>query len=408
MLWAKSFSIVAILSVTAVAGAADEPTVGGKTKAEWLKILREDKDAPKRSEAVAALSVFPGKQRDRAMTDAVAQALLTDKSVRVRLRAVDGCAAILGTSEREERTVVEALGKAMSNDTSESVRLAAGERIKELKTTNIRTLAPVLADVLRGDKSPAVRVVAAVALSKATESAGTVLKAMMEALKDPEPSVRIAVAESLGRLGDEAKGAVPALKPLLKDADAGVRLSAAFALGRIGPEGATAVPELSAALASDTDTSVRKEAARAFSLLGLDAKAAVPALAKALREDKSEEVRQQAALALSKMIGETRDVAPVMIEAMKKDTDKNVRVFIVHALGDSLGDGLRAYVKDLAARLMEGAEPEADVKLAIIQELGALGPGAKEALPALNRAITDVQLSVRDAAKQAVKKVMGK
>lgn len=407
MFAAKSFAVIATLSLAAATCTADESTVGGKTKAEWLKVLKEDKDAPKRSEAVAALSVFPGKQRDRAMTDAVAEALLTDKSVRVRLRAVDGCAAILATSEREERTVAEALGKAMASDMSESVRLAAGGHIKELKTSYIRTLSPVLAEILRGDKSPAVRVAAAVALSKATESAGTVLKAMTEALKDPEPTVRSAVAESLGRLGDEAKGAVPAIKPLLKDTDAGVRLSAAFALGRIGPEGATAVPELSVTLASDSEAGVRKEAARAFALLGLEAKAAVPALAKALREDKSEEVRQQAALALGKMIGETRDIAPVMVEAMKKDPDKNVRIFVVHALGDSLGDGLRAFVKDLAARLAEGGEAEADVKLAIIQELGALGAGAKDALPALNRAVTDVQLSVRDAAKQAVKRIMG-
>ena len=151
---------------------------------------------------------------------------------------------------------------------------------------------------------------------------------------------------------------------------------------------------------------MRKESARAFTFLGLDAKSTVPALAKALREDKAEEVRQQAALALGKMRGETTGVAAAMIEAMKKDSDKTVRIFVTHALGDSLGDGLRAYVKDLAEQLVK--EAEGDVRIALIQELGALGPAAKDALPALNMRVTDVQLSVRDEAKKAVKKVMAK
>ena len=99
-------------------------------------------------------------------------------------------------------------------------------------------------------------------------------------------------------------------------------------------------------------------------------------------------------------------MAAIMIESMKKDADKTVRIFVTHALGDSLGDGLRAYVKDLAEQLVK--EMEGDVRIAIIQELGALGPAAKDALPALNMRVTDVQLSVRDEAKKAVKKVMAK
>ena len=96
---------------------------------------------------------------------------------------------------------------------------------------------------------------------------------------------------------------------------------------------------------------MRKEAARAFSLLGLDAKAAVPALARALREDKAEEVRQQAALALGKMLGAIGDNAKAMLEAIRKDSDKTVRVYTVHALADSHGPALKAFVKDLADQL---------------------------------------------------------
>ena len=118
------------------------------------------------------------------------------------------------------------------------------------------------------------------------------------------------------------------------------------------------------------------------------------------------DVRREAALALGKMPGQIRGAAPAMIEAMKNDKDKTVRIFVVHALGDGLGDGLRAYVKDLASQLMK--EPESEVRVALVQELGILGPGAKEALPALNQAANDVQRSVRDEAKRALKKVLAK
>lgn len=396
------------LLVAAVPGPApaQEKPIEGKTKAEWLQILQEDKSPRAREGALAVLATFEG--RDRLIIETVARALVNDKAERVRLKAVDAAGAILtsaATKETDKQSLIDAVGKSISSEPSETVRLKVAELIKDMRKEDTRKLVAILADVLKAEKSVQVRATVAAALGKVGEYAKTILNGMAEALKDPEPTVRAAVAEALGRIGDDAKGAVPALKPLLKDADAGVRLSAAFALGRVGPDGATAVPELSAALAGDTETAVRKEAARAFALMGLDAKAAVPALTKGLREDKSEEVRQQAALALGKMRGETRDAAPAMVEALKQDSDKTVRIFVAHALGDSLGDGLRAYVKDLADALDK--EGEGDVRVAIIQELGALGPAAKDALPALKKRVADVQLPVRDEAKKAVKKVSG-
>ena len=80
------FLVPAILCLPTVAFAADEPSYRGLTKSQCLKTLKEDKSVPKRSEAVAALSLMM--PRDRAMTDAVADALLHDKSPRVRLRTV--------------------------------------------------------------------------------------------------------------------------------------------------------------------------------------------------------------------------------------------------------------------------------------------------------------------------------
>ncbi|MBO0699292.1 MAG: HEAT repeat domain-containing protein, partial [Zavarzinella sp.] len=389
-----------LFSLCAPVNADDEKKELGKTKAQWLKVLAEDPSARQREAAVKILTVW--EPRDRAIVDAVREAL-NDKAERVRLAAVNGVGVFVVVSEvKESGSLLESIGRVLGNDSAESVRQRALDVVRELKKDEQqRKMVPFVADAMKADKSPAIRAAAAASLGRMGSNARTVVNVMIESLKDPDAAVRAAVAEGLGRIGDEAKSAISRLIPLLKDQDAGVRLSAAFALGRIGPEAATAVPDLAHTLATDADTSVRKEAARAFALLGLDAKEAIPALAKALREDKSEEVRQHAALALGKMRGEeVHAVAPAMIEAMKKDPDKAVRIFSVHALGNALGPTLRDFVKDLADQLPK--EKEGEVRLAIVQELGALGPDAKEALPVLQQMVTDVQITVRDAAKQAV------
>ncbi|HVK12156.1 MAG TPA: HEAT repeat domain-containing protein [Gemmataceae bacterium] len=384
---------------------AQEP-VAGRSKTEWLKILKEGPTARAKFGALAALGLMEPK--DRAISDAIAEAMLTDKVEDVRLKALDAAALILVRDTKLDSASLvaftEQFGKSFSTDPSETVRLKGLGVARDMKKDDLSKLVPVLSEVLKADKSPTVRAAAAATLSKTGDKIKSVLNLVVESLKDPDERVRAAVADALGRVGEDAKGAIPRLIPLLKDKDPGVRLAAAFALGRIGPEAAVAVPDLSHVLATDTDTPVRKEAARAFNLLGLDAKAAVPALAKALREDKSEEVRQQAALALAKMVGEVGPHAAAMMDAIRMDADKTVRVFTVHALADSHGPALKSFVKDLAEHLVK--EPDGDVRLAIVQELGALGPDAKDALPALNRMVADVQLNVRDEAKKAVKRVM--
>ena len=62
-------------------------------------------------------------------------------------------------------------------------------------------------------------------------------------------------------------------------------------------------------------------------------------------------------------------------------------------------------MKDYAVWL--GREPDGEVRLALVQELGGLGPAAKEALDALAAAESDVVIQVREAAREAVLQVKG-
>ncbi|WP_029629891.1 HEAT repeat domain-containing protein [Zavarzinella formosa] len=346
------------------ASQAEEAKIGDKTKSEWLPLLK-DKNPRKREAAVIALGIIGAK----------------------------------------DRNVQESFRELMLNDTVERVRLKAVLIVQDFDKENIRVLTPTLADLLKGDKSPIVRAAAAVALGKVGESAKTVIKVIIEAFKDPDIGVRTAAADAVGRIGFEAKEAVPSLAELLKDSDSGVRLAAVFSLGRLGTDGAMATTQLANLLATDKDPNVRKESARSLGLLGLDAKAAVPVLAKAFKEDTATEVRQQSAIALGRMSGELKQVAMILIDVLRVDPDKTIRVLAVQTLAIGLGNDLKNYLKELVEQLSK--DPEGEVRLAIVQEVGNLGPDAKEALPALAKATTDVQITIREAAKVAVKKVKG-
>src|SRR5262245_9801681 len=233
------------LLIVAPAARAQDEKIAGRTKAEWLKVLAEDPSPRQRVAAVVALSVIT--PRDRVTEDAVRGAL-SDKSERVRLKALDGVAVFVVSDSKGQAASIEAIGRVLVSDAVEDDRAHAQEVARDIKADeHQRKLVPALADALRGDKVPRLRAGAAAVLGRYGPNAKAVVNVMTDCLKDADAGVRAALAESLGRIGDEAKGSIPKLAALLKDSDAGVRLSAAFGLGRIGPEAASAIPELAQA-----------------------------------------------------------------------------------------------------------------------------------------------------------------
>ena len=346
--------------------AADEPMVSGRTKGEYLKWLADDPNGRKRQAAVVALAVFGPSDKD--VIPALRSALLRDKDEAVRARVVN---VMDGFSETVLSNEIELFGT-----------------------------------VVDEDKSPAVRAGAARLLGKCGAKAKPTLSRLRRALKDKDASVKASAAEAVGRMGVAGKDAAADLPALLKDADAQVRWAAVFALARIGAAASAVVPDLSAALTGDADINVRKEAARSLGLPGLAGKDALPALAKGLAADKDAEVRQQCALALSRLAADAKDALPALKDAMMKDADKTVRQFCVAAVSNCLGADLKDAIAEWSERLPK--EREGDVRQAMVTELGALGPDGKDALPALQAALSDVQVTVREAAKVAIQRVSAK
>jgi HEAT repeat protein len=345
---------------------AQQDEFGGKKKDEWIKMLQNEKNPQTRQRVVKVMMILGPTQKD----------------------------------------IAQALAVALREDPEAIVRQEVVGVVANLKKEEMRDWVPRLADALKYDKSPAVRSGAAAVLGKLGDLAKPVLSNLAAGLKDNDAATRAACAQALGRIGEDAKESVPDLAKLLADKDLTVRLAAAFALGRVGPDGAAAVKELSATLTADTAPDVRKEAARTIGLLGPDAKPAIPALVKAVQEDKDAEIRQQAVLSLGKMGGEIRESLAPLKEALKKDKDKTVRLFIVRTLPEALGADAKELVKDFADHLNN--DPDGDVRLAIVQELAAIGPDAKEAIPALREAERDIQVQVRSAATAAIRKILAK
>ncbi len=354
-----------LLCVPDLASAQDETKGTGLTKKEWLDILAKDTNVRKRKGAVLALGIFGTEQSD------ILQALKT------------------ALQNEKEDPQVRAQVIRVFNDT--------------LSEKAIQNEVPTLADVLKFDKSAEVRAGAIALLGRLGKNAKPALTPLTEATKDSDMKVRIAAVETLGKMGSEAKAALPALVPLLKDSDKGMRQAVVFTLGRFGPDAKDAIPNLIPLLEKDEVAAIRRDVVQTIAHFGPEGKPALPALLKALKEDKSDEVREQIALSLAKLEGEAADCVGDLKEALRKEKNKTVRVFLVRTISNTQGEGMKNHVKDLADILVH--EKEGEVRVALIQELGALGPAAKDAVAALENALGDAQVGVRDAAREALKRV---
>lgn len=353
-----------VLALTSQAPSQNKDEILGKTKTEWIKILQSDTNPEFRRAAVIALGISGPTQKDVLLE--LNKALQEDKSEFVRLQVI----AILGTANKSE----------------------------------IRDLLSTFVDVLKLDKSASVRAQMAALIGKLGANAKPAISSLENALKDENAGVRAAAVSALGAIGPEAKGTLDKMVPLFRDADSNVRFSTAYAVARIGADPLVVVPYLNQLVESDMSVDVRREATKSIGLLGAPtAKIAVPVLVKALRTDKEEEIRRQAALALGTMGNELNQGMKEVFNALREEKDKTVRVYLIRSMTNALGRGMKYYVKELAEHLAK--EMDGNVRLAIVQELGALGPDAVEALPALVEAETDLVLAVREAARTAQEQI---
>lgn len=286
------------------------------------------------------------------------------------------------------------------------------------------------------------------------------LPALTAALLDPDPAARAKAARDLGRLGWLARDALPALAAAATDADPRVREAAAQAVGVMGPE---AVPTL-AALLLHKDKYVRRHAVWGLGRSGPAARVVVPDLCRALK-DRDPRTASGAAQALGGMGAAGADAVPALAEAMRGTNIVLCRLAaralsqigppaletLTDHLGHSdpfvrgesalavgwMGPAAAAAVPALA-RVVRGAgraaSPSGERKLAAVgsgvmtptgppdagevppeelcrvyaaQALGRIGPTAANAAGALRAATRADTAGLRQAARQALKRIEG-
>jgi Protein of unknown function (DUF2961)/HEAT repeats len=162
------------------------------------------------------------------------------------------------------------------------------------------------------------------------------------------------------------------------------KVSALYAIGEFGAEGAAGVNTLDAAL-SDSSTEVRIAAATSLAKIGRANAPAVPMLAKAL-SDVSPRVRSMAAMALQASGPHAASAAPQLAVSLQ-DPVASVRHFAADALG-AIGPPAATAMPALVERLSVNDEP-GFVFASVTAALANMGPEAKAALPALQRAVEE-------------------
>jgi HEAT repeat protein len=373
---ARLAGVLALFAFTiGFALADDEPEFDGKKLSEWAKIVKEDPSARKRVVAVDALNaIWVANKTNLRGKDAITYinwALLNDASAPVRIRAV----VVLGSLNKDDialssKTLVEALKK-------------------EKESRVRREIIAVTA------KFPAVCVMA--------------LEPLEDSLKDTDPTVKVAAAEAIALCGMHAKSTAPELVPLLKDKEKSVRIAGVYALGRIAPDGASTIAETMAEmLGSEKDSDIKRQLVASIGLLAEKSEPVVKALAAALF-DADDEIRRAAARVLGTFGPAASSAANSLLKVIVGDKVKDIRVDAVRAFGSALGPtGLKARLRDLHPRLDPLKEPDFEVRLAIVEEIGALGYDIhmdKDTLAVLRLRLSDPQLKVREAAGVAIRRI---
>jgi len=195
-------------------------------------------------------------------------------------------------------------------------------------------------------------------------------------LSDDDMQIRRSAAAALALRGSEALPAADRLKQLLTDPD--VRLVAARALRAIGPKAKGAADAI-AVLFDDDDSFVRMTGAMALGGLG---KQSVPALRKAIK-DCEPQVIKLAGHALADLGPAAAPAVPDLIPMVTSETElvRRATYTAIEGIGPAAAPATDALVHEF---VRQGSRNHY-----IAWSLAAIAPGAKAAIPALEKARDD-------------------
>jgi len=183
----------------------------------------------------------------------------------------------------------------------------------------------------------------------------------------------------------------------LEDQDSDVRHLASWHLRGIGTEAVG--PLVARAERDDASPTLRATIARTLGLIGADAKAAVPLLER-FCESSDLELKGASALALGRIDASAAEKSmSILIDLLSHGGRiAETTAFDIGSVGPHASRAVPALVK----LLNEGDQPG---RLAASYALARLGPTAREAAPALRRALLDEDPGVARNAREALKNI---
>lgn len=358
-----------------------EKEILGKTIGQWITILREHEDPKRRWAAVKVLDLS-----DVAATvglSAILNAAEKDKDKTVRIEAIN----VLGRMDPKMRPIaIKAVVAAMRNDPDGAVREGAASALgtdRQIEKKAVFDFVDDIAAALK-DKHEGTRAAAATTLRNLGEPAKSAVGALLEAASDPKEvvAVRIAAVHVVSRYGRDNARTLPLLINIAKATEnsAALREIAIEGMGRSGSDAKEVIEVLSEGL-NERNVELRKAAAVSLGSLGAKAKTAWPAIKEHLSYKEQKDSSRLAAV----------------------QPDSSVRNHLIRLAG-VLGKTTPEAVGVLTA--VAKNDDSTENRIAAIQELGELGPLAKEAMKELSViAQQDGRAAVRDAANKAVKSI---
>jgi HEAT repeat protein len=329
--------------------------------------------------------------------------LANEASVRKRALAAEAA----GRLWREHRYTEALAGllRAVRVDRSPAVRGAVIQALAGLAEGDLRAAAKELAEAMSAEQDSRVRRELALLLARHEGLARAAVTGLTQALRDPQAPTRAAAAEALAVAGPSAQAAAAELTPLLRDPDLAVRRAAVRALARIQPVGAAAVADtLAALLLQEKDRELRWEILISLGLLQEKTPAVLQALHQMLLQDDGE-LRVRALRVLALFQTAARDSAPHILRLARSDPLKAVRQQAVHTYAALHGAELAQHLPEFLPLLQD---PDHEVRLAVLEEVGALGPALQnqaEVIRLLRQRLADPHLKVREAAAAALKRI---
>ncbi len=291
---------------------------------------------------------------------------------------------------------------------------AQNKELKEITEVGGRSLSEWTKDITHKDPSKretAARAVLGFGPDKAYEAVPALLTELRRHTPNSkiDTSVRVNIAISLGAiLGSKkdpdpkvVKEAVTLLTRLLRDSQGIVQYQAARALAAIGPPDArAAVQDLLPLLKDPTNYELRQAGALALAQIVIDPKAPAPPYIhthlQALLADPAFGVRQAACQALN-MIGHPVDAkqkAAILLTLdplVKKDPEPSVKIWATVTTMSYSGKIGAEHLETITQFLYKG---DVATRVQAAQALGTIGKRAKEVVPSLIAALSDLDPNV--------------